>query len=154
MCDLAKAQVLFDFFIYKLNSFIADFKSFCIVILLGALQHTEFSIKLVFLCSFSYFERINKISKIDKIDTMDLKIDKYRLLTTFFFIDFHRFPIKSTVFLSILSNVVDYRFYRLVRPGLITISVDARRLGYQLKGWAPCGFLFGLVTVTCGYIIV
>ena len=90
-------------FYMKLNSFIADFKSFCIVILLGALQHTEFSNKLVFLCSFSYFERINKISKIDKIDTMDLKIDKYRLLTTFFFIDFHRFPIKSTVFIDLIE---------------------------------------------------
>ena len=68
VCDLANAQVFIDM---KLNSFRRDFKSYCFVIVLGALQHTELSNKLVFLSSFSYFERINKIGKIDKVDSKD-----------------------------------------------------------------------------------
>ena len=41
----------------------------------------------------------------------------YRLLTTCPFIDFNRFPIQFTNFYRLLSNVIDYRFYRLHMPG-------------------------------------
>ena len=66
MCDLANTQV-FIYMKFK-NSFITDLKSFCLVIVLGALYHTEVSNKLVFLSSVSYFQLINKIGKIDTVD--------------------------------------------------------------------------------------
>ena len=102
----------------KLNSSTTYFKSFCFVIVL--LWHTEVSTKLVFLSSFSYFERIDKISKIDKIDTMDWKIDKYQLLTTFFYRFSASIPDKINRFLSILSDIMDYR---LIRPGLLVLQL-------------------------------
>ena len=47
----------------------------------------------------------DKFDKFDKIDNNNLKIDNYRLLTTYPFIDFYRFPIQLTNF---------YRFYQLL----------------------------------------
>ena len=47
----------------------------------------------------------DKFDKFDKIDNNNLKIDNYRLLTTYPFIDFYRFPIQLTKF---------YRFYQLL----------------------------------------
>ena len=46
----------------------------------------------------------DKFDKIDKIDDNNIKIDNYRLLTTYPFIDFYRFSIQ-------LTN--SYRFYQL-----------------------------------------
>ena len=48
---------------------------------------------------------VDKFDKFDKIDNNNLKIDNYRLLTTYPFIDFYRFPIQLTKF---------YRFYQLL----------------------------------------
>ena len=50
-------------------------------------------------------DKFDKFSKFDKIDSNNLKIDNYRLLTTYPFIDFYRFPIQLTNF---------YRFYQLL----------------------------------------
>ena len=47
----------------------------------------------------------DKFDKIDKIDDNNIKIDNYRLLTTYPFIDFYRFSIQ-------LTN--SYRFYQLL----------------------------------------
>ena len=47
----------------------------------------------------------NKFDKFDKIDNNNLKIDNYRLLTTYPLIDFYRFQIQLTNF---------YRFYQLL----------------------------------------
>ena len=47
----------------------------------------------------------DKFDKFDKIDDNNLKIDNYRLLTTYPFIDFYRFSIQ-------LTN--SYRFYQLL----------------------------------------
>ena len=49
-------------------------------------------------------EKFDKFDKFDKIDNNNLKIDNYRLLTTYPFIDFYRFPLQLTNF---------YRFYQL-----------------------------------------
>ena len=80
------------------------------------LFHNRFFLKTInlYFSSFLYFERINKM------DTMDWKIDKYRLLTTFFFIDCHRFPINSTDF---------YRFYRI----LLILSIGQAEAISKLK---------------------
>ena len=47
----------------------------------------------------------DKFDKFNKIDNNNLKIDNYRLLTTYLFIDFYGFPIQLTNF---------YRFYQLL----------------------------------------
>ena len=47
----------------------------------------------------------DKFDKFDQIDNNNLKIDNYRLLTTYPFIDFYRFPIQLTNF---------YRCYQLL----------------------------------------
>ena len=52
VCDLANAQ---DFIYMKLNSFIRVFKSFCFVVVLGALQHTELSNKTCISLQFFIF---------------------------------------------------------------------------------------------------
>ena len=48
---------------------------------------------------------VDKFDKFNKIDNNNLKIDNYRLLTTYPFIDFYRFSIQLTNF---------YRFYQLL----------------------------------------
>ena len=55
----------------------------------------------------------------DKIDKNYRKIDNYRLLTTYPFLDSYRFPIQFINFYRFLSNVIDYRFYRLNTSGLL-----------------------------------
>ena len=54
---------------------------------------------------------------IDKIDSSNSKIDNYRLLTPNAFIDFYRISKKIIDFYWLLSNVIDYRCYRLTTPG-------------------------------------
>ena len=52
----------------------------------------------------------DKFDKFDKIDNNNLEIDNYRLLTTYSFIDFYRFPVQLIDF---------YQFYQLlpiIRP--------------------------------------
>ena len=49
--------------------------------------------------------------------TMKNALYKFQSLLTCPFIDFNRFPIQFTNFYRLLSNVIDYRFYRLHMPG-------------------------------------
>ena len=60
---------------------------------------------------------------IDKIDSPDSKIDNYRLLTTKSFIDFYRISKKLINFYRLLSNAIDYRYYRLTTPGGLFLRV-------------------------------
>ena len=51
------------------------------------------------------YKLVYKFDKFDKIDNNNLKIDNYRLLTTYPFLDFYLFPIQLTNF---------YPFYQLL----------------------------------------
>ena len=123
----------------------------------------------------------DKFDKFDKIDNNNLKIDNYRLLTTYPFIDFYWFPIQLTNFLSILSIVIDYWFYRLNTsevnlsnaknsawfffPGLINlgdqeplcllnvIEDDCYFLGVHMRLSTRCKIWFTLGIVRCLQII-
>ena len=56
---------------------------------------------------------------IDKIDNPNSNIDNYRLLTPNSFIEFYRFSKKLIDFYRLLSNVIDYRYYRMTTPGIV-----------------------------------
>ena len=66
----------------------------------------------------------DKFDKFDKIDNNNLKIDNYRLLTTYPFIDFYRFPMQLTNF---------YRFYQLLSIELVGIFWAFLRHAFKKK---------------------
>ena len=67
--------------------------------------------------SVSKIGTINSIF-IDKIDNPNSNIVNYRLLTPNSFIEFYRISKKLIDFYWLLSNVVDYGYYRMTTPGL------------------------------------
>ena len=74
------------------------------------LFYERFFVRLAF-GKFWYFAALkyvetycaDKFDKFDKIDNNNLKIDNYRLLTTYPFIDFYRFPIQLTNFIDFIN---------------------------------------------------
>ena len=70
--------------------------------------------------SVSKIGTINSIF-IDKIDNPNWNIDNYRLLTPNSFIEFYRISKKLIDFYWLLSNVIDYRYYRMTTPGITVI---------------------------------
>ena len=64
----------------------------------------------------------HKFDKFDKIDNNNLKIDNNRLLTTYPFIDFYRFPIQLTNFIDFINC------YRLSVLSIELVRFQALRL--------------------------
>ena len=67
----------------------------------------------------------DKFDKFDKIDNNNLKMYNYRLLSTYLFIDFYRFPIQLTKF---------YRFYQLL--SIIDLTSRATEHNQTSGEWA------------------
>ena len=65
---------------------------------------------------------------IDKIDNPNSNIDNYRLPTPNSFMEFYRISKKLIDFYRLLSNVIDYRYYRMTTPGCKLLSVTNFKL--------------------------
>ena len=93
---------------------------------------------------------------IDKIDSPNSKIDNYRLLTPNSFIDFYRISKKLIDLYRLLSNVIDYRCYRMTTPGILLLEIDPcprliiviiiRQTHYEKSDWSRA---FNQFTIAC-----
>jgi len=93
---------------------VSDLRSLILIRII--LKEPTLSINLFIFWCFAALKEVGsfcvgKIDRFAKIDNINLKIDNYRLLTTYPFIDFSRF---QRLLISIVIDVIDYRLKLLI----------------------------------------